>query len=58
VGHLAKLAQRASRSSRKTRWSRLTVTGGRAHATRGWANLSSRRETGERSAQPVGITPK
>jgi len=44
--------------SRKAQRSRLTVTGGRAHATRGWAHPSDRRGTGEASAPPVGIAPK
>lgn len=41
MDHLVSPMHRIGTWSRKALRSRLTVAGGRAHATRGWANLSS-----------------
>lgn len=57
MGHLVMPVHCIGPLSRKAQRLRLTVTGGRAHATRGWANPSATR-AGEASAPPVGIAPK
>jgi hypothetical protein len=58
VGHLVMPVHCIGPLSRKAQRSRLTVTGGRAHATRGWANTSDRRGLGRRPPRLSGSHQK